>query len=408
MPAAPSVAAASAGAANSPTVAVCCESDEWPRWLVSAEYLLWWAKGSQTPPLLTNSPPPGDNGINGAIPGSTVLIAGEDLDEATRQGARFGVVYWLDSAQLHGFDGRLFFLGRQTHEAVVSSLRPDGTDLGLFRPFFAANSFQIGGAVFPGPFSERVTGTGISSGSYSANLSSYLWGAEANYRDCLYLRADGDRMFRADLLGGFRYVQLDENLTMTEDFVRRSRSVNFPDEIIGTRVRVIDQFATTDDFYGGQIGTAMTYSRANWSVDLRGTVALGVTHQSLTIAGGQARGPLIDGSTFAAVGGLLALPNANIGQYSRDVFSVVPEIGVTLGYQITSRWRATLGYNFLYWSNVIRPGDQIDTTIDVTRIPRFLPPNSNVQPVFPPRPIALLANTDFWAQGISFGAEYRW
>jgi hypothetical protein len=117
---------------------------------------------------------------------------------------------------------------------------------------------------------------------------------------------------------------------------------------------------------------------------------------------------LIDGSTFTAVGGVLALPNANIGQYSRDVFSVVPEIGVTLGYQVTSRWRATLGYNFLYWSNLIRPGDQIDTTIDVTRVPRFLPPNSNVQPVFPPRPTVLFASTDFWAQGISFGAEYRW
>lgn len=410
--AAPTVTLSKTPAPNSttaaPTVVMTRQEVSLPAWQASAEYLLWWAKGSQVPPLLTTSPPPGANGVNGSVPGSTVLIAGEDLDDSSRQGARFGVVYWLDSCNLHGFDGRLFFTGQQDHTAVVNSLRPDGTDTNLFRPFFAPNSFVFGTTTLPGPFSERVTGTGISSGSFTAAASSFFWGADVNYRDCLFLNSNWDREWRVDMLVGFRYLHLDEDLTLTEDFVRRSASPTFPDEVVGTRVVVVDQFATTNNFYGGQVGATTRYQRDKWSVDLRTTVALGVTHEELTIAGGQNRAPLLGGGSFTAVGGLLALPGTNIGRYQRDVLSVVPEIGINVGYQVTPKWRALCGYNFLYWNNLARPGDQIDTTVDVTRIPRFVPPNVNIQPTFPPRPAVLFQNTDFWAQGVSLGAEYRW
>ena len=132
----------------------------------------------------------------------------------------------------------------------------------------------------------------------------------------------------------------------------------------------------------------------------------GITHQELDIEGSQTR--LVPGALPAVFnGGLLAL-NSNIGDRSRDVFSVVPEVGLTVGYQLTDHLKTFVGYNFLYWSNVIRPGDQIDTTIDVNRVPRFVPPGITVPDAGQIRPAVLFKETDFWAHGITAGFEYRW
>jgi hypothetical protein len=135
-------------------------------------------------------------------------------------------------------------------------------------------------------------------------------------------------------------------------------------------------------------------------------VALGGTRQEVDIAGGQVRTPP-GGPSQALLGGLLAV-NSNIGQRSRNEFSVVPEVGLNVGYQVTDHIRAFVGYNFLYWSNVVRPGDQIDRVVDVNRVPAFLPAGVTAPPVFPPRPAPLFRDTDFWAQGANVGLEYRW
>jgi hypothetical protein len=103
-------------------------------------------------------------------------------------------------------------------------------------------------------------------------------------------------------------------------------------------------------------------------------------------------------------GGLLALPT-NIGTYSRDRFSVVPEIGVNVGCQVTNRLRVFAGYTFLYWSNVVRPGDQIDTTINPTQLPSAAGPGTLVGPA---RPAFAFHETGFWAQGINVGVQFRW
>ena len=85
---------------------------------------------------------------------------------------------------------------------------------------------------------------------------------------------------------------------------------------------------------------------------------LGDTVQILDINGSQ-RFVSPTGVVQNFTGGLLALPS-NIGHFTNNAFSVVPEIGVNLGYQILPRLRGFVGYNMLYWSNVIRPGTSID------------------------------------------------
>ncbi len=369
-----------------------------PRFLVSAEYLLWWTKGFSTPPLVTTSSP----ATGGILPGATVLLGGHDLSDTFRQGARFGTVWWMDDCASWGFDSRYFFTGTKRESFAANSNQFPN----LFRPFFGANTLP---PFLPGEFAERVTGvnavTGVveTVGGVRADSRSRFWGGDTNYRDNICCWSDCTGGFRADLLAGFRYLNLKEDLTITEAFQRVTPDPLF-NEPAGTQVTIRDRFATENDFYGGQLGTVLQYRYNRLTLDLRGTVALGTTHQRLTIEGGQSR--LIPGSApLLLQGGLLAL-NSNIGTRDRDVFSVVPEVGLNVGYQVTDHWRAYVGYNFLYWSNVIRPGDQIDRVIDVTRVPRFAPPT--VPPLAVPRPAVLFKESDFWAQGVNLGLEFRW
>jgi len=78
----------------------------------------------------------------------------------------------------------------------------------------------------------------------------------------------------------------------------------------------------------------------------------------------------------------------------------MPELGVSLGYDLTCRLRATVGYTLIYWSNVARPGDQIDTELNASQFPPG-------ELVGAPHPEFRFQTTDFWAQGLNFGLEYR-
>jgi len=135
---------------------------------------------------------------------------------------------------------------------------------------------------------------------------------------------------------------------------------------------------------------------------LRSSIALGANQQTNDINGSQvvAR-PGQAPEVF--VGGLLAA-QSNIGQYSRTRFSVVPDAALNIGYQFTPTFRGYLGYSFLYWSNVVRPGQQIDRNVNLAFIPNTppAPPSSQV------RPAVLCQETDFWAQGLNFGLEWLW
>jgi hypothetical protein len=102
-------------------------------------------------------------------------------------------------------------------------------------------------------------------------------------------------------------------------------------------------------------------------------------------------------------GGILALPT-NIGHQSKDDFSVIPEAEIRLGYQVTKHLSAFVGYNFMYWSSVVRPGEQINRNLTPTIIPSFF----EFTPGAPAtQPAPLFKTTDFWAQGINFGMELR-
>lgn len=134
--------------------------------------------------------------------------------------------------------------------------------------------------------------------------------------------------------------------------------------------------------------------------NITGKLALGDTHQTVDINGATTITPP-GGPATVRPSGLLALPS-NTGRFSRDEFSVVPEGSVNVGYQVTDNLRVSVGYTFLYWSDVVRPGDAIDLRVNSTRAPTSLVPPSG-----PAAPLFTFRSSDFWVQGIAFGVELR-
>jgi hypothetical protein len=156
------------------------------------------------------------------------------------------------------------------------------------------------------------------------------------------------------------------------------------------------------------------------AVDLTAKVAVGVTHQQATIDGVSGAAAVADPNTMAVLtnlatpGGVFAQRN-NIGSFSQHPFTVVPEVGLNLKYAVTSWLRVHAGYSALYWSNVARPGGQIDNVLNSKLIPTgaLLPTNTIPVGAFIPgaeqgRPYFVFRDTAFWAHGLNVGLEFRY
>ena len=70
---------------------------------------------------------------------------------------------------------------------------------------------------------------------------------------------------------------------------------------------------------------------------------------------------------------------------------------------ITSHWRAFVGYDFMYWSQVVRPGNQVDRNINLSQSAVF----GSGALTGPAYPMPLFNRSDFWAQGLNAGLEFR-
>ncbi|HZV04256.1 MAG TPA: BBP7 family outer membrane beta-barrel protein [Gemmataceae bacterium] len=357
----------------------CCFGN---RWFGSAEYLLWFIRGQTLPPLLTGGSIA--DRVPGALgqPGTTVLFGGTTYDNNPYSGTRLRLGYWFNDCHGLGLDVGGFFLGGKSNSFSATSM-------GV--PFLAR------------PFTNAVTGlpdieavaapTGLA-GTFTAVSNFFLYGAEANLRRNLFC---GCNWF-IDGFAGWRLLGLNESLSMRENLgIFSSTNPNLP---TGSTFVVSDRFATSNLFNGGQVGAVGEVRFGRWSVDLRTSIALGGTQQNVNISGStSSQGPGIVPVTLP--GGLLAL-SSNIGSHTRSMVSMVEEVGVNLGYQFTNHIRGFVGYNFLWWSSVVRPGEQIDTVVNPNLIPPVTPNGG------PSRPAFSFHGSDFWVQGITAGLDIRW
>lgn len=372
-----------------PCVTLCLPTDGW----VSFEYLSWWQDGMRLPPLVTtnvsNDIPQDEAGVL-TSPTTRILFGGNEVlnDQFNGGRLRFGV--WLDRCHTWGIGAEFFQIGSETDSF-------SGTSTGdpiLARPFFNTQTGRED--------SELVAYPGVISGTVKARAESELGGAGVHLR---YLRCcdegctqgvfcgcPGHFCSRTEALIGLRYLKLDESLTVTEDLISPDGSFD-----------ISDRFQTRNEFVGLDIGWSYRRTRDCWTMDCLVRLGVGNTRQTVRINGETTiNSPQNDPTTQTLPGGLLT-QTSNIGKYSDDQFAVVPEFNANLGYQMSDHVRLMLGYTFIYWSNVVRTGDQIDLDVNTDLLP---PP---VEPVTgPQRPAFRFDTTDYWVQGINLGLEYRW
>lgn len=243
---------------------------------------------------------------------------------------------------------------------------------------------------------------GLTSGSLSVTATAILWGLDVNF---YYPLLGADRFF-FDCFAGYRHLGLGETLTIRKTLasVNPIVAIDFAAEPTGFgpgfTTTTVDEFATSNHYNAGQLGARGGFSMGRFAVLLESKLGLGETLQVLSVNGSSTlQAPGIRGTTRTLEGGIFAV-NSNIGTQSRSVFSFVPEIDVNIGFQLLRSVRLFAGYSILWWTNVVRPGDQISNIVDSRQIPT----NSEFVAGFTgTSPGRSFVTTDFWAQGFNFG-----
>jgi hypothetical protein len=389
---------------------------------VRADYLLWSTEGMDLPPLVTTSPTGTPRSMAGVLgeDGTSVLYGDSTIFDDSRSGARLRAGVWFDPCHIWGLEGEYLAL-----EDLSDNYRAASSgDPILARPFFdplagqetsqlvafpnvingevevdAMTRFQSAGArlrlnacqqTFACDPCARVALAQPVAASGEVGFwdnewrSSGLPGANYDFNQSSY---------RLDILGGYRYLLLDDQLRIQEDLT--SLDTTTP----GT-FDITDAFDAENRFNGGEIGLLFEIQRRRWSLELLTKIALGTTQQAVTINGTTTSDEA--GDVVTDPGGLLA-QRTNIGMHEQNVFTAVPELGVTLGYQLTRHTKLTVGYTLIYWSSVVRAGDQIDLDVN----PNLLPPEV-VPFAGPERPRFDFVESDYWAHGLTAGVDVRW
>lgn len=367
-----------------------CDDDHCHVWF-RGDWLNWWIRNSPLPvPLVTTGPAAG-GGVLGS-PGTTVLVGNGNLDYGPFSGGRltFGL---SDETDHWGLEVSGLLLENRLAPVWVAS-SGTGTPL-LARPLINAATGQ--------EFALPIATPGQLAGSLGVLSSLEMYGGEANLLGSLFRCCH----FRSDMLAGFRYLHLREDLQLHQRSTVlpgaqgqfRGMTINPPATFGG-----VDRFNTRNDFYGGQLGLQSEFRCRGAFLQVLGKCGLGTT-QSVTTIGGQAA--LIRtgvAPTQAIPSGVLALAS-NRGVTTRNEFAVLPELGVTVGYEFRRCVRVYAGYTLLYWDQVARPGDQIDRTVDVRLLPTStpFPAQSSLH-----RPQPLDRDTALWVQGLHVGLGFRY
>lgn len=346
------------------------------------EYLMWWDKSGDLPPLATTSvagTPRNQAGILGLADTSTV-IGGQGFEMGLRTGARLTLGCWTNPCHDEAVEATYMFFGSDKR-----SFRETSDDYPILaRPFYNAQLFRQDAVVLAYPNQQT--------GRLSAAATNEFASLSLLYRKVVFGGCCGS----LDFLAGYRYGRFAENLAVDASTTYVSRVGVIP---VGTVIDTSDWFRADNEFHGGELGLSLTNRYCRWSFEGLAKVALGSTRSRTCIRGATTVAvPPLNPVSYA--GGMLALPT-NSGKSQESGFAAIPEFGVNIGYDVTPRLKATVGYTFIYWSRIARPADQIDPSLNPTQFP----PGTLVG--FPaPEPKFVL--TDYWAQGLNVGLDYRY
>ena len=346
----------------------------------SAEFLMWWARGTSLPPLVTTSVPGTPQGSAGVLDANTTsILFGDQLATSKLQGGgRITAGIWLDPEHNVALGGRFFGLGGDTTRFSAST----SDNAILARPFSNA-LLGIEDAFL-------VSYPGLTSGSVTAHVTTNnIIGADA-FTEIMMMR---DSRRRVDLVAGYQFFRLD-------DWLQVNSSSTFIDandpSTFGTQLDINDRFSTHNQFHGGQVGLRGRMARGMWSLNVLGVLGIGNMNEQVTINGSTV--VTASGASNTTAGGLLAQPT-NMGTFTRNRFAFLPQLNANLNYHVTPNLSFHMGYNILWISNLATSAQQIDPQVNPSQ---FL----GGALVGPARPQFTFQDSDYWLQGINWGMNW--
>ncbi len=347
------------------------------RMTFGAEALVWWLQDSPVPlPVVTDG--------TAGRPNTQVLLGDRALSTGANTGLRLSGAYALTNHS--GLEGNLFYFSSRSAGASIASSGQIGST-NLIVPYIDATTGRESGT--------ELSLAPVYSGAAAEQVTNKLLGAELN---AMWALAPSES-WKTDLIGGFRYLSLQETYTLS------TQSPDLP-AFGNSTWDTTDRFATTNNFYGLQAGVRGHYDQGPFFADGSVKVALGAMTQGVNISGSLVTNSFTDGGpaqTFP--GGYFAL-RTNIGDYSHTAFAVVPEVALSLGYRITPTAAIVFGYSFLYASNVVRPGNQINRTVNTSQSVAYTQ-DTEAHLIGVPQPSFKFNDSGFWAQGINVGLVLR-
>jgi hypothetical protein len=362
-----------------------------PRAWFGVEYLLYWTKDSPVPFAAATVGPANGAGILGAA-GTQLLYGGTSIDYSNFSGVRTTGGVWLTNNESFGLEGSFFMLPRKyagTPQLAGSDLYPV-----LARPFYNTATNREASRVLskPGQFFGDVTTT--------AGLE--LWGTELG----AVWRARDNGRWTLDALAAFKFVSLDETLAITDNAstagggvsILQGRAYGSP-----STLSVSDQFLANNQWFGASLGLRGGVHIEGFTWTVTGKIGLGNMNSRLRAEGTSTVSGL-NTPPLTSVGGLYA-SGPNLGDFEKNGFSAIPEIGTNLNVQVTSWLAVNFGYNFMCITDVVRPGDQITGRVNASYVPTS--PNFGTR-LGPNNPTIPMSTTNFWAQGINLGLVFGW
>lgn len=353
------------------------------------EYLLWWSKAQPVPPLVTSSPPGTDPNLSGQH--TTLLVGNDSLANPDTSGGRFVYGFAINSEETLGLEATYFFLGSQTSTVhVANPFTSTGRQIG--RPLVdpITDSEYIAPIALPGSLAGGVT----------VSTTSRVTGWELNGVANL-VHIPGVTL---NAIAGYRYFMVNEGLRIEQQTWSPVTGGAWPSLLLAA-----DQFDAHNRFHGGQFGINAELGEGPVFLELTGKIALGRTMQVVRTSGQSVM--VTPGfpvpSAVPTANGVLAQPS-NSGRFTNMPFAVLPEAGFKFGYRFGQKSRCYFGYNFIYLSDVVRAGDQVDRLVDPMAVPGMFVGRPVLETAWVQHPSPRMERTDFWVQGLIFGLEYRY
>jgi hypothetical protein len=357
-------------------------ADPGPRFWVSADYLLSWIQSNHLPPLVTTSPagtPQAAAGVLGMSTTST-LFGDSRVNGDARSGIRLGAGFVIDPAWPLAVEAGGMWLESQATGFSASS---DGTTI-LARPFTDATTNLPSSVLiaFPGSSSGNVNVLARSGNFYEAHID-----LTETFIDKGWLRAQS--------ILGYRFYRYDEGLHIGQT-INPTGAAFAP----GTQLTSVDDFVAKNTFNGCDLGFRAIFPWQPVTVDLLGKVAIGNLHRVVNINGSTVT--TVPGSApVTQPGGVLAL-SSNIGHFTSNDFTIFPELGVNLSWQVRPNLRLRGGYSALILTEVARAAGQIDTNLNPNLFPSAVPGQTG-----PNRPAFSLNREYIVIHSLSAGLEFN-